>query len=114
MYQQEIPIFFAVDDAYIPFLAVTIQSIFENKSEKNLYKIKILYTKITDENKKEILKYSKENINIEFVNVEENLKKLKDKLLVRDYYSDATYYRILIPNMFQEYDIKSEKSYQPC
>lgn len=104
MYQQEIPIFFAVDDAYIPFLAVTIQSIFENKSEKNLYKIKILYTKITDENKKEILKYSKENINIEFVNVEENLKKLKDKLLVRDYYSDATYYRILIPNMFQEYD----------
>ena len=104
MYQQKIPIFFAVDDAYIPFLAVTIQSILENKNNKDLYIIKILYTNISKENINEILKYSKDNVNIEFVNVKKPLEKLKDKLFVRDYYSDATYYRILIPNIYKEYD----------
>ena len=104
MNKQEIPIFFAVDDAYIPFLAVTIQSIFENKNDKDLYIIKVLYTSITEENKNEILKYSKDNVSIEFVNVEKPLEGLKDKLLVRDYFSNATYYRILIPGIYQEYD----------
>ena len=104
MNQQEIPIFFSVDDAYIPFLAVAIHSLKEKVSKEYLYTIKVLYTNITDENKKEIMKYAKDNIQIEFVNVQEQLERLKDKLLVRDYYSNATYYRILIPNMYKQYD----------
>ena len=45
-----IPIFFTVDDKYVPFLAVALQSLIENSSEKNYYLIKILYTSITEEN----------------------------------------------------------------
>ena len=41
-----IPIFFAVDDEYIPFLAVAISSLIENSSKNYYYSIKILYTKI--------------------------------------------------------------------
>ena len=41
-----IPIFFAVDDGYSPFLAVALQSIIENASSKNTYVIKVLYTNI--------------------------------------------------------------------
>ena len=37
-----IPIFFTVDDKYVPFLAVALQSLIENSSEKNYYLIKIL------------------------------------------------------------------------
>lgn len=52
--KQEIPIFFAVDDAYIPFLAVTIQFLSENIDNKNKYIIRILYTNINQENQNEI------------------------------------------------------------
>lgn len=104
MKQQEIPIFFSVDDAYIPFLAVAIQSLKDKSSKEYKYAIKVLYTNITEENKNEIMKYSEDNIEIEFVNVQKQLERLKDKLLVRDYYSNATYYRILIPNMYKQYD----------
>ena len=44
-----IPIFFAVDDVYIPFLAVALQSLIDNASDKNYYSIKILYTNISEE-----------------------------------------------------------------
>ena len=37
-YKEVIPIFFAVDDGYIPFLAVTLQSIVE-KSQKEYYRL---------------------------------------------------------------------------
>ena len=48
---KEIPIFFAVDDGYIPFLAVSMQSLIDNSSKENRYAIKILYTNVSEENK---------------------------------------------------------------
>ena len=36
-----IPIFFAIDDGYIPFLAVSLQSLIENSKKENFYLIKI-------------------------------------------------------------------------
>ena len=104
MKQQKIPIFFAVDDAYVPFLTVTIQSLSENINKDNLYVLHVLYTSITEENKNDLKKFENDNIKIEFVNVQEKIEKLKDKLQVRDYFSNATYYRILIPDMYPQYD----------
>ena len=51
---KEIPIFFAVDDGYCPFLAVAIQSMIDNSSAENTYLIKILNTDVSEENKKKI------------------------------------------------------------
>ena len=39
--QKNIPIFFASDDAYIPFLAVTLQSLEQNADRNYHYDIKI-------------------------------------------------------------------------
>ena len=75
-----IPIFFAVDNGYIPFLAVAIQSLSDHASNKNFYLIKILYTDITEENQEKIKKYEKENISIEFVDLTYYIEKVKDKL----------------------------------
>ena len=75
-----IPIFFTVDDKYVPFLAVALQSLIENSSEKNYYLIKILYTSITEENQEKIKKYEKENVNIEFVDLNYYINKIKNKL----------------------------------
>ena len=55
-YQEIIPIFFAVDDKYVPFLAVTLQSLLNNASQENYYVIKILYTNMSEESKEKISK----------------------------------------------------------
>ena len=74
--KEVIPIFFTVDDKYIPFLAVAIQSLIENSTEKYYYLIKILYTDITEENKKKKLSHG-DYINalsaLEYVNFVEEL-----------------------------------------
>jgi len=99
-----VPIFFAVDDGYIPFLAVTIQSIIENSSEENRYEIKILYTSILKENIKRIKKLEKNNLTIEFVDLNYYIDSIKEKLYTRDYYSKATYFRLFLPNLYPQYD----------
>ena len=99
-----IPIFFAVDDGYIPFLAVALSSLIENSSKEYHYSIKILYTDIKEENKKKISKYEKENVNIEFVDLNYYIEEVKDKLYTRDYYSKTTYFRLFIPNLYPQYN----------
>ena len=99
-----IPIFFTVDDVYIPFLAVALQSLIDNASDKNYYSIKILYTNISEENQAKINKYQKENVDIEFVDLNYYINKVKDKLYTRDYYSATTYFRLFIPDLYPQYD----------
>ncbi len=99
-----IPIFFAVDDEYIPFLAVAISSLIENSSKNYYYSIKILYTNIREENKKKISKYETENVKIEFVDLNYYIEEVKDKLYTRDYYSKTTYFRLFIPNLYPQYN----------
>lgn len=103
-YQEIIPIFFAVDDEYIPFLAVTLQSIVEHSTEENYYVIKILCTNISEENKEKINKYTKDNISIEFVDLNYYIEKIKNKLYTRDYFSMTTYFRLFISNLYPQYN----------
>ncbi len=101
---KEIPVFFAVDDGYSPFLAVSIQSLADHASPENQYSIKILHTDVSVENKKKISKYQRENIDIEFVDLNYYIEKIQDKLYTRDYYSKTTYFRLFIPNLYPQYD----------
>ena len=101
---KEIPIFFAVDDGYCPFLAVAIQSLIDNASAEYTYLIKILNTDISEENKRKIGKYERENVDIEFVDLNYYIQKVKDKLYTRDYYSKTTYFRLFLPNLYPQYD----------
>ena len=99
-----VPIFFAVDDGYCPFLAVAIQSLIENSSEENTYLIKILNTGIGEKNKAEIEKYQRKNVEIEFVDLGSYIESIKDKLYTRDYYSKTTYFRLFLPNLYPQFD----------
>lgn len=99
-----IPIFFSVDDGYIPFLAVTLESLINNASKEYIYSIKILYTNVSERNKRKILKYERENFKIEFIDLNYYIQEIKDKLYTRDYYTKTTYYRMFIPNLFPQYN----------
>ena len=101
---KEIPVFFAVDNGYIPFLGVALSSLIDNTSKENIYAIKILYTNVTEENKIKIKKYETENISIEFVDLNKQLEEIKEKLYTRNYFSNTTYYRLFIPELYPEYD----------
>ena len=76
-----IPIFFAVDNDYVPFLAVALQSMIENSSKKNTYVIKVLYTDITKENQAIIKKYEQENFSIEFVDLNKTTVTIPDEAI---------------------------------
>lgn len=102
--KEAIPIFFAVDDGYISFLAVALKSLIENASNDYCYAIKVLYTNISERNKKKILQYEKENVKIEFVDLNYYILEVKDKLYTRDYYTKTTYFRLFIPNLYPQYN----------
>lgn len=99
-----IPVFFAADDKYVPFLAVTLQSIKEHSSSENEYRIYVLHAGVSDDGSDKIKKFESENFKVYFVDVTDRLAVLSEELHLRDYYSCATYFRIFIAMMFPEYD----------
>ncbi|MBR2744009.1 MAG: glycosyltransferase family 8 protein [Clostridia bacterium] len=103
-FKGEVPIFFAVDDNYIPFLGVALKSLIENSSKEYKYLVKVLYTTVTKTNMEKIKKYESDGVSIEFVDVNPKIKEISHQLYTRDYFSNTTYYRLLIPDLYPEYD----------
>lgn len=99
-----IPIFFAADDNYLPYLAVALRSVKENASENYKYKIYILHSGVSEVYAEKITAMQNENFSIEFTDVSEKLTEISSRLHMRDYYTGTTYYRIFIADMFPEYD----------
>jgi len=103
-----IPVFFASDDNYIPYASVAIKSLLDNSSKDYFYKIYILTAKLNEENiqlvNSMISETSHANASIEIVDVKNELDKISDMLSMRDYYSNATYYRFFISRLFPQYD----------
>lgn len=98
-----IPVFFAADDKYLPFLDVAISSVVENASKQFQYKIYVLHSGINGERAEKIMRHSNRNFQIRFVNVEDHLVKIQNFFRLRDYYTPAIYYRLFIVGMFPEY-----------
>lgn len=104
MNRETIPIFFAIDNGYTKFLAVALQSLLDNASKEYDYSIKVLHTNVEEDNIKKIKKFEKSNVNIEFVDLNYYIEKIKDKLYTRDYYSNSTYFRLFIPELYPQYN----------
>jgi lipopolysaccharide biosynthesis glycosyltransferase len=99
-----IPIFFAVDDNYAPYLAVAMRSLIDNASPDYQYNIHILIDKLNEFNTTVLCGMATENIRVETVNVTNKLDSLGDMLHLRDYYTKTTYYRFFIPALFPQYE----------
>ena len=99
-----IPIFFASNDKYVPYLDVAILSIVENSSKENNYEIVVLKTDISEENQNKLLKHSRDNIKIKFYDVNTILEPIKKQLPDMFYYTLAAYYRLFIETAFPQYD----------
>lgn len=99
-----IPIFFATDDNYVPFLCVALNSLIANSSPNNDYKIHVLIDTLSDESKTILRSMQTDNVRLDFYCVADKLRGICERLHMRDYYTKATYYRFFVPEMFPEYE----------
>lgn len=100
-----IPIVFALDDNYAPFLSVALRSILDNSCDENFYSIYLLNTQLNTVVKNRLAEFNCDKMEISFVDVASRMEKIsKDKIHLRDYYTQAIYYRIFIPSIFPQYE----------
>ena len=104
---QEIPIFFTVDEKYIPYLSVAISSIIKNSSKEYNYKVIVLYQDVNNKSMEKILQMQTDNFKIKFIYMKEGLETITDRIENRlrcDYFTLTIYFRLFIADMFPEYD----------
>jgi len=101
-----IPVFFACDNNYVPFLAVAIKSMLDNASKDNFYNVHILTDGLLEENINKLKDNMTDNSRLIIDDMNDCLSNYKDKLLVtlRDYYSLAIFFRLFIAQLYPDYD----------
>ncbi len=105
--QNEIPIFFTVDDAYVPYLATALRSLSENCGKQYNYRVIVLHQGLAEENIKKLKTHEKENLKIDFDYLKNNLESITDNMSNRlrcDYFTLTIYFRLFIPELFPQYD----------
>lgn len=98
-----VPIFFASDCNYLPYLTVAIKSLIEKSSKQNEYRIYVLTNDITEKDFEYLKIFEQSNVKINRVDVNDKIESIKDKVALRDYYSVSIYFRLFIPSLFPQY-----------
>lgn len=103
---QTIPIFFSVDEHYVPYLAVALKSIKDNASGRYLYHIHILNDNISKDSKASLSDFQSDNFKVEFHSLTRRLKCLDGLRSHRfkAFSSLSIYFRLFIPVLFPQYD----------
>lgn len=107
MTKKTIPIFFAIDAGYAPYLSVAIASLIDNASKDYNYNIHVVYESITVDAINKLKTLETENVKIIFSEMKDGLESItnrKENLLRTDFFTLTIYFRIFLPVMFQEYD----------
>ena len=95
-------VFFAADKKYLPYLAVAIASLSNHASDEYMYRVRILTKDLTEKDILGIKEKVKKNVKISVSDISDKIFHIKEELALRlrDYYSDAIYYRLFISSMF--------------
>ena len=105
--KKTIPIFYAIDDEYSKFVAVSIKSLIMNANKDYNYDINIIYENLSKENAEKLKSLETENCKIILTEMNKNLSMITDKLgnRLREYTFTLTiYFRLFIPVTFPLYD----------
>ena len=103
--ENDVHIVFSTDDNYIKYLAIAIYSLETHITSANKYNIYILNYGISEQNRNKIkFLITKNNINIEFIDISKYLANIENKILyTRLHFTPAIYYRFFISNIFAIY-----------
>lgn len=103
----EIPVFFTIDDAYAPCLAVALNSAIKNADKSRSYRAIVLHQGLNKENIEKLQALSTDNFKIDITPMQNNFEALDDRMSNRlrcDYFTLTIYFRLFIPTMFPQYD----------
>ncbi len=97
-----IPIVFATDENYVPYCGVAVSSLIMNASSEKQYEVAILYDKLSFQSIYRLEQLSTEHVYVRCVCVHEQVKEMK----VQEYshLTIASAYRLVIPEIFKDYD----------
>lgn len=102
-----IPIFFAIDNDYSPFVSIAISSLIEHADKNKEYHIHIVYESITEDNKSKLKALETSYAKIKFTKMNDVLKCVTNKIgnrLRADVFTLTIYFRLFLPDMFPMYD----------
>ena len=100
--KQIIPIFFSVDDKYVPYLATAIVSVIENASLDYEYRFVVLHQSLSKANKEKLNHLIRPGFEIEYADMGKKMTGISDKItnkLRGDYYTMTIYFRLFIPEI---------------
>ncbi|MCH5186252.1 MAG: glycosyltransferase family 8 protein, partial [Oscillospiraceae bacterium] len=98
---QTVPIVFAVNNNYAPYLYVCLKSLIKNAKSDVNYNIYVLYTGLEKRHRKNLVDLTSGNIRVECINVEKYMEGIN--LRGGFHITVETYYRFLIAEIFTEY-----------
>ncbi|MCD7738888.1 MAG: glycosyltransferase family 8 protein [Lachnospiraceae bacterium] len=104
---KEIPVFFTVDDDYVPYLDCALRSMMENASKEYHYKIIVLEQDVSEEHKALLAEAVKPPFEMIFMKMKDSYSWLTDReenWLRCDYFTLTIYFRLFIADMFPQYD----------
>lgn len=107
MTNKTIPIFFSIDDSYAPFLSVALKSAIDNSKSENNYRAIVMFDSLSQDNRERLGGLATDNFKIDFVEMNEGLETITDRLSNRirsEYFTLTIYFRLFIASMFPEYD----------
>lgn len=104
---EQIPIFFSIDDGYAPYLAVALNSAIKNCSPDRSYRAIVLHRDLSKEHQIRLSALETPNFTIEFFEMKQGLEAITDRssnYLRCDYFTLTIYFRLFIATMFEELD----------
>ena len=98
-------LFFSCDNNYVPFLAVTLESLKDNRDPSREYAIRILHTSLRADYMDRLTQaLDSDGFHLHFFDITAQVEAISRQLHTRDYYSKSTYYRLFIPELFPQLD----------
>jgi lipopolysaccharide biosynthesis glycosyltransferase len=99
-----IPIAFASDDNYVPYLSVAVQSIIENAKSGAEYRLFILHETVSPENQKALLRQVSNHraFHLDMIDVSSFAG---GRVFQNMNFSRATYYRFALPHILRDYPL---------
>lgn len=96
-------VFFSIGDSYVPFAAGALRSLAEHTDPDRRYDLMILHRDITEKSRKrlEMVLQGFPNISLRLIDISAMVEGID--LAGRDHISAETFYRLLAPELFREY-----------
>lgn len=101
--KNNVAVVLSANDAYAPYLATTINSITEHADATNNYDILVMSKDMSARNQQRLIKLRQaDNISLRFLNIARFESQFR-KLFLRGHFTIETWFRLLLPDILQNY-----------